>query len=409
MISIITPLSSAGNPFIGAAYQSLRAQTITEWEWIVLSNKGGFAPMDMRSDRRVRLVREEHDGIGRLKKRACALSTSSVIVELDHDDLLAPTALSSILDAMIMGADFVYSDFAEFLTDSWMPNTPMRADCGWSTYPITWDGHKLLAHRAPPVTPQNLRLIDWAPNHVRAWTRKAYEAVGGHDPAFAVGDDHDLMVRMYLAGFRFARVPQCLYAYRVHSLNNVRTQNAAIRKATEQVYSRSIFQLAEKFAMDQGLAKVDLCGGIDCPSGYTPYDLTLGHDLNESWPIPDDSVGVLRAYDALEHLRDPIHSMSEAYRVLAPGGFFMISVPSTDGRGAWADPTHVSYWNSQSFRYYTDRRFSRYIPHFKGRFQLSRVIDWFPSEEQKLHNLVVTEAQLFALKPGYEPMGEVKI
>ena len=30
--------------------------------------------------------------------------------------------------------------------------------------------------------------------------------------------------------------------------------------------------------------------------------------------------------------------------------------PSTDGRGAFQDPTHVSFYNENSFWYFTDRR-----------------------------------------------------
>jgi len=35
--------------------------------------------------------------------------------------------------------------------------------------------------------------------------------------------------------------------------------------------------------------------------------------------------------------------MKEIYRVLCDGGWAMIEVPSTDGRGAWQDPTHCCY------------------------------------------------------------------
>ena len=324
-ISVITPLSSAGNPFIGAAYDSLKAQAWRDFEWVVLCNKGGQATMAMRADPRVKLFREEHEGIGRLKRRACELSTGNIIVELDHDDWIWPTALERVAQAVEAGGEFLYSDFAEVLDGSFQPNTPYRADCGWRTYPVEWEGRPLLAHRSAPATPQNLRYIDFAPNHLRGWTRKAYESAGGHNPEFKVGDDHDLMVRMYLAGHRFAHIPECLYGYRVHKLNTVRTDNAAIRQATERVYNKYIWALAEKFAQDGGFSKVDLCGGIDNPPSYEPYDLTLGHDLNKTWPIPDNSVGVLRAYDAVEHLRDNVFTMNESFRVLTPGGFMCIS------------------------------------------------------------------------------------
>jgi hypothetical protein len=56
----------------------------------------------------------------------------------------------------------------------------------------------------------------------------------------------------------------------------------------------------------------------------------------------------------LRHPRGPIHVMNEAHRVLVPGGMLDIEVPTTEGRGAWQDPTHVTFWNRNSFLYYTE-------------------------------------------------------
>jgi hypothetical protein len=53
--------------------------------------------------------------------------------------------------------------------------------------------------------------------------------------------------------------------------------------------------------------------------------------------------------------------MNEAFRVLAPGGIVDILVPTTDGRGAWCDRTHVSFWNIRSFRYYTELEMRQYV------------------------------------------------
>jgi len=75
-------------------------------------------------------------------------------------------------------------------------------------------------------------------------------------------------------------------------------------------------------------------------------------DLRVTWPWPDSSVDSIRADDIVEHLPDKIHTMNEAWRVLKPGGRIMITVPTTDGRGAWQDPQHCSYWNRNSFFYY---------------------------------------------------------
>lgn len=77
-------------------------------------------------------------------------------------------------------------------------------------------------------------------------------------------------------------------------------------------------------------------------------------DLNGSWPWENSSIEEIRAWDILEHLRSPIHSMNEAWRVLKHGARFDIEVPTTDGRGWAQDPGHICWppWNRNSFFYY---------------------------------------------------------
>ncbi len=75
-------------------------------------------------------------------------------------------------------------------------------------------------------------------------------------------------------------------------------------------------------------------------------------DLILPWPWPDSSVDYILAKDIIEHLPDKIHTMNEAWRVLKNKGVILIEVPTTDGHGAFQDPTHVSYWNRNSFWYF---------------------------------------------------------
>jgi len=82
-------------------------------------------------------------------------------------------------------------------------------------------------------------------------------------------------------------------------------------------------------------------------------------DLSQGIPFADDSVDEIRAYDFLEHipLGKTMFMMEEIWRVLKPGGRLDAQVPSTDGRGAFQDPTHLSFWNVNSFLYYVDGAF----------------------------------------------------
>ena len=93
--------------------------------------------------------------------------------------------------------------------------------------------------------------------------------------------------------------------------------------------------------LEAGFVNVDIC---------EPADLVT--DLREEWPWVENSVSEIRAHDIFEHLPSQIHTMNEAFRVLKPGGKLDIIVPTTDGRGAFQDPTHVSFWNRNSFFYF---------------------------------------------------------
>lgn len=92
--------------------------------------------------------------------------------------------------------------------------------------------------------------------------------------------------------------------------------------------------------------------------GYVNVDVVDGPgvdlvaDLSKPWPWLDGTIERVRAHDVIEHLPDKIHTMNELWRVLEPGGIAEVAVPTTDGTGAFQDPTHVSFWNRRSFLYY---------------------------------------------------------
>lgn len=126
-------------------------------------------------------------------------------------------------------------------------------------------------------------------------------------------------------------------------------------------YLTVVQQILEKLSMEQNLSenlKIDLgCGrykakdfiGVDV---YPGPGIDLVANLNKRFPFPDNSAEVIRAYDVIEHLEDRIHTMNEIWRVCKPGAIVDLLVPSTDGRGAFQDPTHISFWNINSFKYY---------------------------------------------------------
>lgn len=416
MISIITPVHKASSIYIEDTYNSFKSTDI-DWEWILVLNNGGTIPAKFAKNKRIKILQYDNNSIGSLKKFGFDQGSGDILVELDADDLLTPGALEKIQEVFEdPKIQFVYSNNADFVNGTWESRS-FSEYWGWRKRDYIYQGHNLYEMLAWEPSAHMMRYIFWAPDHVRAWRSDAYKQLGGHNPDMPVGDDHDLCCRTYIAYGQngMKHIDKCLYLYRLHEDNSFKLYNADIQKATEQNYIKYSRDMIVRWSDDNGLLKVDLGGRFNPWSGFTTVDLynaDLIFDLNSTWGLKDNSVGVLRASHIFEHLRDPIHSMNEAYRILAPGGWLLIEVPSTDGRGAFQDPTHVSFWNENSFWYYTQESHARFIrPLYTGRFQKSRIVTYYPTEFEQSNNIPIVQADLIALKPPYSnrPVGEVLI
>ncbi len=79
-------------------------------------------------------------------------------------------------------------------------------------------------------------------------------------------------------------------------------------------------------------------------------------DAGEGLPFPDDRFEEILAIDFFEHIRPErsIPLMNDCYRILVPDGRLHMHVPEAPGITAYQDPTHVSFWNEESFSYYLD-------------------------------------------------------
>jgi SAM-dependent methyltransferase len=339
--------------------------------------------------------------IGYLKRECCTISAGEFLVELDHDDELTPNCLEELAKKFEeTGADFVYSsDYSVRLhpDGSEEYQTPFTGQWGWEQEEI--DGNKY--HPAFSPTPQAFSYIWYAPDHVRAWRKEFYHSIGGHDPEMDICDDYDLICRTYING-KVEIIKEPLYKYYFHEGNTAYGEkNATIQEKTHELHDKYILDMVTKWCDLEGLKKIDLCSNGRPHEGFTGIDIEdkkveneIIFDLDKpDWPFEDNSVGVFRCQDAIEHMKDGLQTMKEIHRCLRHGGWAIIEVPSTDGRGAFQDPTHVSFWNSNSFWYYTRMQQA----HFIGapvRFQMNRILDYFPTEFHEFHNIRYTKAHL---------------
>lgn len=415
-VTVFTP--SHRPTFLDECLETLQAQTFQDWEWVVVLNGAARWRPEKPEPRLQILIEDDAVGVGAVKHLACAAARGEFLVELDHDDLLASVALQRVVEAFDEHPDvgFVYSHGAQILADGSRDDARFDERYGWTFRDADVDGLSVMQMDALDSSPHNVSYIWYAPNHIRAFRRSAYEAVGGYDPKRTVVDDQDLMCRLYQHS-DFFLIDECLYLQRVHGRNTQRDvdTNAQIQRETVELYDRFVQDNALVWAKRQGLHALDLGAAHNKPAGYLGVDQYAGPgvdivgDVTQGIPLPDGSVGVIRAVDFLEHVVDKIAIFNELYRLLAHGGVLMSLTPSTDGRGAFQDPTHVAFYNENSFWYFTDRNYSQFVPPIQCRFQVSRMRTYFPSDWHQEHHISYVNANLIAIKDGPRQGGLLNI
>jgi SAM-dependent methyltransferase len=155
-----------------------------------------------------------------------------------------------------------------------------------------------------------------------------------------------------------------------------------------------------------GVAKKPGCFGVDI-SGDTDADLVC--DLRTGpWPWADGSVAEINCAHFFEHLTAAQRELfvEECWRILAPGGQLVVTVPHARSDGAVQDPTHE--WPplvERSFLYY-DREaraqlgIGDYVgmADFQVRIGVAFEAEWAQRPQQE---------RLFALRHFYNVASEI--
>ena len=372
LISIFTPTNNT--TWLKEAWNSIKDQKV-KFEWLIGLN-GSAKREDIPIDSRINIFElGEWNGVGDAKKKLCNIAIGEILLELDHDDILAEGALEEVIKAFEdPEIGFVYSDCAEWEDSTGKPFTYSEA-YGWSSYECEIRGRKLLATNSKEATARNMCQILYAPNHLRAWKKSIYELVGGHDLSLKVADDFDLMCRTYLVT-KFYHIKKPLYGYRRRSdsgntwiLYNKEIQILCGQGADLSIPAEGqpmplrdkyLHKLIERECELKSLPKIDLGGGIFGAEGWTTIDISgnpnINYDIfgNQKLPFKDNSIGAFRAFDFLEHGKDmdAFWLIEEIYRCLVPGGYFISYTPHALGIGASCDPSHLSRWDERRFLYW---------------------------------------------------------
>jgi hypothetical protein len=350
LVSCIMPTANRRR-FVPAAIGMFLAQDYPDKELVILDN-GEDAVEDLVPPRpELRYIRSrQRRTLGAKRNEACEAARGDIIAHWDDDDWYAPWRLSYQVGELIgSGADICGLDRVFFLDDAgqraWeyvYPQGGARWVCG-----ATLCYRKTLwqQNRFPEINVgEDTRFVFSAPSA----TVKVLERNN-----FFVSHIHpDNTSRRQVRDPRWRPVsPATVLA--------VMDETRAIHGVCNERMRRELGWAPTAGSIQEGRpVKLNL-GCCDAPvTGFMNVDIIAGPgvnavvDLRHPWPWQDNSVEHIRAWDIIEHLPDKILTMNEIWRVLAPGGTAEIVIPTTDGPGAFQDPTHTSFWNRRSFLYY---------------------------------------------------------
>jgi glycosyltransferase involved in cell wall biosynthesis len=247
-VSIFTPTYETHPNRLKRLYESLKAQTIGNWEWVVVDDSQGNTTWELlkqiaEKDYRVRphrMLPISEGNIGLVKRRAAMLCEGDWLLEVDHDDALISDCLKVCLDAANGNKDagFIYTDCCELYEDGEFKSYDYDRSGNWYGRPdnyycwgyaghtmVVADGKEYLAHHTADINPRTIRFNIGMPNHARMWRRDVYHRIGGHNSKFPVADDFELIIRTFL-NTRMIHVKEMLYLQ--YSNRNSTTSNNSI-------------------------------------------------------------------------------------------------------------------------------------------------------------------------------------
>lgn len=223
LVSIFTSAFNTGKNIL-KVYHSIASQSYTDWEWVVVHDSSDRTTYEIlqniaKKDVRVKPYSfniKSGGNIGEAKYRACMLCSGVILLELDHDDYLLQDACYHLIQAykQFPEAGFFYSDSVELNKDYSVRGYGENWAFGYGRYRdeiIELFGRRQVrVPITPSVNPRTIRHIVGAPNHLRAWTRKFYMEIGGHNRNFPIADDYELILRTFL-NTEMVYIPLTLY------------------------------------------------------------------------------------------------------------------------------------------------------------------------------------------------------
>lgn len=263
-ISIVVPVYETPLDVLNAMVASVADQTWPRWELCVANasspeeDVGRALERWADEDERIHVVHlGENRGIAGNTNAALELATGTYVAFLDHDDTLAPFALSSIVQAIVERGepDMLYSD-----EDKLDGATAHRMD---PFFKPDWSPHLLMSHNY--IT------------HFLCIRKELVDSLGGLRSDFDGAQDYDLVLRCSERTSRIVHIPEILYHWRMGPSSTARSSSA-----------KSYAYEAGRKALSEHLARLGLHGEVVSQPvlGYYRTRLTPPQDVSVSVLIP---------------------------------------------------------------------------------------------------------------------------
>jgi glycosyltransferase involved in cell wall biosynthesis len=200
-ISVVMPVHN-GLPFLEQSIRSILAQTLTDFEFVILDDASSDGSTELLRewsgrDRRIQLHEsKERLGLSGSSNAVVAKARAPIVARMDADDIAHPDRLRRQWNIIECRPDVaVIGTLCNGIDAS---GRVVRPRDRWR-----------LVRRSTYIP---------FPHGSAMFRREVFDEVGGYDEAAAGGEDRDLFLRMAARG-RVLTLPDILYSYRYHSGN----------------------------------------------------------------------------------------------------------------------------------------------------------------------------------------------
>lgn len=204
-VSIVIPTYNHAQ-FLRQALESVRAQTLTDWEAIVVNNfseDDTLAVADSFGDPRIRLVNfRNHGVIAASRNEGIRLAAGELIAFLDSDDHWHPQKLARCVAAIAGEFDLVCHG-ENWTSENAPPRKMYYGPAAHAAYARLLFNGNCISTSAVVVRRQSLLRV------------KSFR----EEPAFVTAEDYDLWLRLARDGARIGFVHEILGEYRMHGGN----------------------------------------------------------------------------------------------------------------------------------------------------------------------------------------------